>query len=85
MCFQTKQKCLIYFRIKKVQFSDERVEYLLPAIEDRRGPWMQMATDHAHFQRRIEKLKPVLESVLENKITLVRNTLSSLTLPSKEI
>lgn len=46
---------------------------------------MQMATDHAHFQRRIEKLKPVLESVLENKITLVRNTLSSLTLPSKEI
>lgn len=43
MCFQTKQKCLIYFRIKKVQFSDERVEYLLPANEDRRGPWMQMA------------------------------------------
>lgn len=38
------------FQNKKVQFSDERVEYLLPANEDRRGPWMQMATDHAHFK-----------------------------------
>lgn len=46
---------------------------------------MQMAIDHAHFQRRIEKLKPVLESVLEKKITLIRNTLSSLTPPLKEI
>lgn len=52
---------------KEVKFND-RVQIILIPYEERKGIWVQHATDRAHFKRRIQQTENVLLPVLLQKL-----------------